>query len=929
MLALAYALAGAIGLAMAIPPGYASPVFPAAGLALALTLHIGRRALPFVWLGALSLNIGREIAGDSLTWNTALVSAAIATGAMVQAELGRVLVLIKLRGEWRRLETEGQILGFLLRGGVLACLASATISVSTLAVLGLVSADAAPFCWWTWYTGDLLGVVIFAPLFVLYLNPDSELSQDRRRRIVIPIFVAFVISIFIYSGATHLERKELEDQVANNASKMAQLIQNRLINHQAVLSSVQHYAKANANFSRTQFETFTKAALERNPDIFALSFNDLVTRDELPAYEQEMARLSAMPGFKAMQRDSQKKLVPVANRSDYVIVRHIVPLKGNAPALGFDIGSEPVRRAAIESARASGQPAVTGPIHLVQENEVRKGVLALDPVLVEDGQPDLKLLGFAVAVLKVDEMVNIATQKEMPTGAKLYLRDAAMDDPSFAFSGKAMPTNLPSYQKWTTSLTIANRDWAMDYWVDDTYVSKNKSLMAWAIGAIAMLFTGLLQIYLHGITGLAHHDALTRLPNRTLGKQQAREAIRVARRDKSLVALLLFDLDHFKLINDTYGHSVGDRLLQELTKRLLISIRGEDHLCRLSGDEFMIVLTQLRSVEEAEAICQKLMAQVVKPIEIDGRMIQTSLSVGIAVYPQDGDDIENLVRKADTAMFKAKQDGRDTYRFFEPEMNRRVIEFVETRDELTQALKNGEFELFYQPQVRPATGEVVATEALIRWRHPKKGLVGPAKFIAVAEESGLIVPIGAWAIQEACRQMKAWIDSGQPMKTVAVNMSAVQFRIGDIEKTVMDALADSGLPPECLELELTESILISETDKALEIARRLKTLGVRLSIDDFGTGYSSLGYLQRLELDKIKIDSSFAATVDSNVKNRALVQAMIDMASALGLETTAEGVEEQAAVSCLQSMGCEQVQGYFYCKPLPAAQLQAWLSTRA
>lgn len=912
-------------MAIAIPPGYASPVFPAAGLALAFTLHLGRRALPFVWLGAFCLNIGREIAVDSLTMSTALASAVIATAAMVQAELGRVLVLIKLNSDWLRLETEGHIFTFLYRGGVLACLASATISTSTLVLLGLVSAEAAPFSWWTWYTGDLLGVVIFAPLFILFLNPDSELSQERKRRIVPPISIAFILSILIYSGATKIERKQLEIEVADNASRIAQLIQNRLINHQAVLSSVQHYVKSIPSFSPMQFETFTKAALERNPDIFAISFNDLVTREDLPAYERKMASLSATPGFKATQRDSQKKRVPVTNRPDYVIVRHIVPLKGNEAAFGFDIGSEPVRRAAVEIARISGQTAVTGPVHLVQENEVRKGVLALEPVLVTDGQNALKLQGFAVVVLKVDEMVSIATQRQMPLGASLYLRDAAIDDPSFAFSGKAIPAHLPTYQKWTTSFRIGNRDWALDYWVDDTYVSKHKSLLSWTIGAIAMLFTGMLQIYLHGMTGRAFHDALTRLPNRTLGKQLAREAIRVARRHNSLAVFLLLDLDHFKLFNDTYGHSFGDLLLQEITKRLLISIRHEDRLCRLSGDEFFIVLTQLRKVEEAEDICQKLIAEVIKPIKIDGRLIQTSFSVGIAIYPKDGDDIETLMRNADTAMFRAKQDGRDTYRFFEPFMNRRVSEFVETRDELTQALKNDELELFYQPQVSPATGEVVATEALIRWRHPTKGLIGPARFIEVAEECGLIVPIGAWALQQACYQMKAWVDSGQPMKTVAVNMSTVQFRIGDIEKTVMDALADSGLPPECLELELTESILISETDKALEIARRLKTLGIILSIDDFGTGYSSLGYLQRLELDKIKIDSSFAAKVHSNPKNRILVQAMIDMTRALGLQTTAEGVEEQAAASCLQSMGCDLVQGYLYCRPLPAADLEAWL----
>lgn len=1066
-----YALLGAVGLTLAIPPGYASPIFPAAGLALAVALLHGRAALPWIWLGSFVLNIGHAAWSQHLSVTAVLVAACIAVGASLQAWVGRWWVNRQQDPSWQHLESEAQILAFLYRGGVLACLVSASVAVLALWALQVISLESTPYSWWTWYTGDLLGVAIFAPLALLFLSPRNALSLERRHKIVVPICIALGLSVLVYAGTTYLERRQVQSRVEHDGNMLAKLIQDRLITHQAVLASLAHFVEANPAFSHRQFEVFTQAAIAENPDLFALSFNDMVPRARLQTYEAEVSRHSPLGEFHATERDAQRRLVPVAERDSYVIVRYIAPLKGNAPAVGFDIQSEPVRRDAIARSRTSGKPAVTGPIRLVQEDAVRMGVLVLDPVyasrpLTGDGRGELA--GYAVAVLKVDELIDIATRGRVPAGLQLRIRDPQIQDDALKFYASADKVEVADYRRWQGALTIADRQWALDLWAEDAFVNQGHHWFSWAVGVVALLFTGLLQIFLHGMTGrvfairqqnerllkkqaelqlaetvfdntaeaivvtdaaglilsvnptfsritgyalsevqgrkmnvlssgrhvpdfyrelwnrllrekrwqgemvnrrkggelftqlltitavtdslgnvvqyvgtfsditekkaalqqiefMAFHDALTELPNRVLGKQRAREAMVRAHRYGYLVGILFMDLDHFKLVNDTYGHSVGDKLLQSVSQRLRLHVRSEDTLCRFSGDEFMLILEHIREVKHIASTCEHVLAELSRPYVIDGRLIQTSLSVGIAVYPSDGDSEEDLLRKADTAMFEAKQGGRNTYRFFDQAMNRSVVDFVETRDALALAIQNQQFELHYQPQINLQDQSVAGVEALIRWNHPSKGLIGPEHIISVAEQSGLIVPIGAWVLHQACRQLKAWEDQGLPVQSVAVNLSAIQFRTGDIEKTILDALAGTGLPPGHLELELTESVLISDKDKALSVVRRLKDIGVRLSIDDFGTGYSSMAYLKRFSVDKIKIDSSFASGVGEDAEDTAIVRSIIQMAQALGLKTTAEGVDRQEVVPVLRDMGCTQIQGHVYAQAMSADEFARWL----
>ena len=427
---------------------------------------------------------------------------------------------------------------------------------------------------------------------------------------------------------------------------------------------------------------------------------------------------------------------------------------------------------------------------------------------------------------------------------------------------------------------------------------------------------------------LAYHDTLTGLPNRSLAEDRLHLAVSAAEREGTKTALLVVDLDRFKTVNDSLGHSVGDRLLIEVAKRIKGCLRDTDTVCRQGGDEFLVLLPDLGEADACIAVLAKLAEKLAMPFDIEGVELSTTVSVGIAVYPDDGSDLETLLKKADTAMYRAKEAGRNTYRFFNEGMNDEAVERLAMHSDLRRALDAGQFELHYQPQIEIASGVLVGAEALLRWNHPDAGLIPPGRFIPLAEETGLIVPIGEWVLREACREAVQWQRDGLPDLVVAVNLSALQFKHGDIAHTVTRALEASGLDPALLELELTESILIQDTETVLATVMHLKHMGVKLSIDDFGTGYSSLAYLKTFRVDKLKIDRSFICDLDSDPENAAIVRAVVHMARSLGLRTIAEGVESQQALDHLRLYRCDEAQGYLLSRPLPAAEFVAYQRDR-
>jgi diguanylate cyclase (GGDEF)-like protein/PAS domain S-box-containing protein len=428
---------------------------------------------------------------------------------------------------------------------------------------------------------------------------------------------------------------------------------------------------------------------------------------------------------------------------------------------------------------------------------------------------------------------------------------------------------------------------------------------------------------------LAYQDPLTELPNRALFRDRMKQATARADRSHTTVALLFLDLDNFKTINDSLGHAAGDALLKQIADRMRLCVRDTDTISRQGGDEFLVMLTDLAGSDMVTPIVDKLMAQLQAPFDIDGTELTTSASIGIASYPADGEDFESLLKKSDTAMYRAKESGRNTYRFFDEHMNVEATEHLSIRNGLRLALDRNEFALHYQPQIDLRTGRVVGVEALVRWNHPRHGLVGPSRFIPVAEDNGLIVPIGEWVLGQACRQAAQWRKEGLPDLVIAVNLSAVQFRRSKVEQTVMRALNASGLDPAMLELELTESILIHDTENTLAAVKRIKALGVKLSIDDFGTGYSSLSYLKRFDVDKLKIDQSFIRDLSSDPGDAAIVRAIIQMARSLDLGTIAEGVENREVLGRLREFHCDEAQGHYFSPALTAEDFASYVLANA
>jgi len=418
----------------------------------------------------------------------------------------------------------------------------------------------------------------------------------------------------------------------------------------------------------------------------------------------------------------------------------------------------------------------------------------------------------------------------------------------------------------------------------------------------------------------AEHDFLTGLPNRMLLNDRITRAIASAQRHMKQGAVLFLDLDGFKYINDSLGHPVGDKLLQSIAGRLADCIRASDTVSRQGGDEFVVLLSEVAQPEDAAISARRILQAVARPHPIDQHDLHITTSIGVSVFPDDGLDADTLVKNADTAMYQAKENGRQSFQFFEPAMNVRAVERQSIEEGLRRALERREFALHYQPKINLMTGAIAGAEALVRWMHPTRGLVSPAEFIPVAEDCGLILPIGAWVLREACGQARAWMDAGLPLASIAVNVSAIEFRHEGFLDGLSAILAETHLDPRSLELELTESVLMKHVASTATILQTLRERGVLVAVDDFGTGYSSLSYLRKLPVDAVKIDQSFVRQISTAGDDTTIVRAVIGMARGLKLRVIAEGVETLEEVAFLRAYRCEEAQGYYFSRPVPAQQ---------
>ncbi len=503
---LIYAVLGVLGLTLAIPPGYASPVFPAAGMAVAFALHLGNRILPGIWLGSLAINVMVALQHGKTDTISLVMAGVLALGATLQAWASRTMVERWMGDTWRYLDSEKNIARFLVVTGPLACLIASTIGVSALYFAGVIPITEYPYSWWNWWIGDIIGVLVFAPLTLIFLLRAESPWKERKVAVAVPMLVTLCLVVSLFLGVTRWERMQLDDRIADYGSKLAQLLDRRLVAHEEAIAALSRLIEVTPDMSYQKFEHFTRITLQDNRDIFALSFNPHIRHSERRAFEQSMSKQYSIPDFLIREQNSVKQLIPAAARPYYVAVGYIAPLEGNRPAIGFDINSEPVRRAAINRVFISGKPAVTAPIQLVQENQKRVGVLILHPAYRKEsaasGSKSPSLVGFAVGVIKVDEMAQIATRKETSTGMVFHLTDSLMDAGTGILfqsdGGFAKP--IESFI-WRTQLKKDDRQWNLDVFPTAEYLRQQRSWLAWGIGIVGLIFAALLQVMLLAMTG--------------------------------------------------------------------------------------------------------------------------------------------------------------------------------------------------------------------------------------------------------------------------------------------------------------------------------------------------------------------------------------------------------------------------------------------
>jgi diguanylate cyclase (GGDEF)-like protein len=422
----------------------------------------------------------------------------------------------------------------------------------------------------------------------------------------------------------------------------------------------------------------------------------------------------------------------------------------------------------------------------------------------------------------------------------------------------------------------------------------------------------------------ATHDPLTGLPNRVLLAERVNRAVALAGSQGRSTAVLFIDLDRFKNINDALGHEAGDRLLQNVADRLVRCVRRSDTVARQGGDEFVVLVESFQGPRDLTQVAEKILAEVAGKMTVYGKEFQITASIGISTFPSDGDDLRSLLKNADTAMYRAKQQG-NAYQFYAEQMSAHSVERLELEAALRQALERGEMRLHYQPKVEAKTGRVTGIECLLRWLHPKLGIIHPDQLVPLAEETGLIVPIGQWVLRTACLQARAWVAQGLPWLRIAVNLSPRQFTSDTLVDDLMGTITETGMNARLIEFEVTESVMMRDPEEAVKLLRRLKAIGVRLTIDDFGTGYSSLAYLKRLPIDCVKIDASFVRGIPVDASDVAITETVIAMSRSLGLRVIAEGVETRAQKQFLEARGCDEMQGFYFARPLPAEQLAAYI----
>jgi diguanylate cyclase (GGDEF)-like protein len=772
--------------------------------------------------------------------------------------------------------------------------------------------------------------------------------------------VAASIGVFVWSASTTRQIAMLNFE--HIARDQVSLINSDLEDAASVLETLRTYFEANKTRpDREEFGRFADLLRSRSVGLRDVAWAPRVPASERARYEQEGRKRNG-PGFQVTELTQQKQFIRAGNRPEYFPIEYAAfGIKNSSAVLGIDLSFEPQRRNVIDKAIETGKAATTPPVTTFPSRRPRDTILGYAIVFPQkNGERDISAppTGLVMVAFDIDAMVkNIIGAKHRLSGADLYFflpgepigkRLIYWHSESNASGPAPDESALRALPHWEGTIAMIDQTWGVIALLSGGTPSGYLTMTALTPLSIGLLLTAMIVVYLFvslhrtrqleamtvnlrettrglreqadQIVEMARSDSLTGLANRSSMLDALGRAVARAARGETF-ALLCLDLDRFKHVNDTLGHPIGDALLRAVAERLRATAREVDTVARLGGDEFTVIQAAVVSPELAALLAQRIIDAISAPYDISHHRVVIGVTIGIAIGDGEQHDPTALMRNADLALYRAKQEGRGTFRFFEPEMDARAQQRRQMELDLRAGIDREEFAVQYQPMVSILDRRVVAFEALVRWHHPTKGLISPNDFIPLAEEIGLVVPIGAWVLRTACRDAASWPDCVR----VAVNVSAVQFARADVVRQVSDALRESGLAPERLEIEVTEVALRNHNDVTLRTLHDLRALGVKIAMDDFGSGYSSLNYLRSFMFNKLKVDASFIATLAEAGDSAAIVRAIAGIGTSLGITTTAEGVETQEQMEQLVRDGFTELQGYLFAKPCLAGEVPALL----
>lgn len=957
--ALAYALTGWMSLHISVSPQYVSLMFIPAGIALAAVLICGAWALPGVALGSLAVQwLASGQAGLS-TWQwTWLVSP---LGAAFQAWL-TAWAARRWVGYPSEMVTPRRTLLFLLALVPLGHMVNASVSVPLLVGGGVIPSADAWFSWWSWWQGDAMGAVLFTPLMLVAFGQPAAAWRPRWKTVALPMVLALgVVGIAFYQLQVS-QKSAQEQRFFQEASALTERLQRRLTVQTDSVLAVARLMEVAGERNAAVFQRATTDWLTRYPATQNFAWYPVVTQGERETFERQASAEFLRP-YAVRIGNAQGELLPLPDEASYLPIRFVEPLNGNEAALGLDVLNSPHTASTVRAAIVTGLPQVTSGFRLAQETGEQRGVVMYQMVYqpgTSDGSRwgEQGLVGAVAGAFRMDDMLrNVRSDSDnleylMPGYFNVCLIDPAAPNDNQRLSGPVgcggdMATQVRHFS--SLPVMFGERTWLFQVSSGPLFESGDNGWVNWATLTVSLLAVAMLGTFLLVLTGqtrrteqlvvertlalaqsnaglheLAMYDALTGLANRTHWTNQARRALDGARRHGDRLTVVFVDLDHFKDVNDSLGHSVGDLLLKAVAQRLQACLRSQDVMARQGGDEFVVLLARLSSQEAAAAVAKKMVAALTSPFALEGHEVQVSASLGLAWFDGGDDDVDTLLRHADMAMYQAKAAGRNGWCFYSEDMEQSVSQRLLVETGLHRAIAQHELVLHYQPQIHCQTGAVVGVEALVRWQHPELGLLLPGRFVPQAENNGQIDELGAWVMRAACQQLRAWQAVGITGLTMAVNVSAVEFARPAFIPRLRQVLKDTGIDPAGLELEITETALMQALPELVERLGDIAAMGVSLSLDDFGTGYSSLGYLKRLPLHRLKIDRSFVRDLPGDKEDEAIVLATLSMAHALGLEVVAEGVELGVQRSFLAEHGCDHAQGWLIARPLATADFENW-----